>query len=270
MVIKRDLKYMTMKRFLFLIIAAILMSQSVYAQNEIIYTDFEPNLCLEITSYNNYSTDTLKVDVNHDNVTDFFIKMTVESGGVWFDYWTTDLESRVIDWDDNNNDSIVASDEAVWWALPNSIGAPYGIHDISFMFGFREIVNDNYCYAWLLLHINDVSYDNKHLCIDQYAYCTIPNYPLRWGQTTLNESVEENTYMPVAIYPNPTDGVLNISFSENTECQSVEIYAIDGRLLKSQISNLEIVDVSKLNAGVYILKVNMADGKEFTERIVKE
>ena len=52
--------------------------------------------------------------------------------------------------------------------------------------------------------------------------------------------------------------------------QSVEIYAIDGRLLKSQISNLETVDVSKLNAGIYILKVNMADGREFTERIVKE
>ena len=51
--------------------------------------------------------------------------------------------------------------------------------------------------------------------------------------------------------------------------QSVEIYAIDGRLLKSQISNFETVDVSKLNAGIYILKVNMADGKEFTERIVK-
>ena len=45
---------------------------------------------------------------------------------------------------------------------------------------------------------------------------------------------------------------------------------MNGRLLKSQISNLETVDVSKLNAGLYILKVNMADGREFTERIVKE
>ena len=72
------------------------------------------------------------------------------------------------------------------------------------------------------------------------------------------------------IHPNPTQNTVNITFSDDTDCQSVEIYALDGRLLKSQISNLETVDVSKLNAGIYILKVNMADGREFTEKIVKE
>ncbi len=75
---------------------------------------------------------------------------------------------------------------------------------------------------------------------------------------------------PFVCYPNPAKNTVNITFSDDTDCQSVEIYAIDGRLVKSQISNFETVDVSKLNAGVYILKVNMADGREFTERIVKE
>lgn len=260
-----------MKRITFLIITAILMSQSVSAQNDaIIYTDFEPNLCLDITSYDNYSTDTLKIDVDYDNVTDFFIKITVESGGVWFDYWTLGMASRVIDWDDDTNDSIVASDEAVWGSLPNSIGAPYGVHDINFMLGFRKIVNDGYCYAWLLLHINDVAYDNKHLCIDRYAFCTIPNYSLRFGQKRLDENVEENACKPVTIYPNPSSGVINLSFAENTGCQLVEIYAIDGRLLKSQGSDFERVDISGLEPGIYIIKVRLADGVEFTEKIVKE
>ena len=52
--------------------------------------------------------------------------------------------------------------------------------------------------------------------------------------------------------------------------QSVEIYALDGRLLKSQISNFGTVDILKLNAGVYILKVRLGDGKEFYTRVVKE
>ena len=52
--------------------------------------------------------------------------------------------------------------------------------------------------------------------------------------------------------------------------QSVEIYAIDSRLLKSQISNFETVDMSSLESGIYIIKVRQADGMEFTERIVKE
>ncbi|MBQ7532979.1 MAG: T9SS type A sorting domain-containing protein [Bacteroidales bacterium] len=40
-------------------------------------------------------------------------------------------------------------------------------------------------------------------------------------------------------------------------------------MLKSQNSNCETVDISSLESGVYILKVTMADGREFTERIVK-
>ncbi len=74
----------------------------------------------------------------------------------------------------------------------------------------------------------------------------------------------------IEVYPNPAQNTVSITFSDGIDCQSVEIYALDGRMLKSQISNLETVDVSKLNAGIYILKVNMADGSEFTERIVKE
>ncbi|MBQ7533208.1 MAG: T9SS type A sorting domain-containing protein, partial [Bacteroidales bacterium] len=83
--------------------------------------------------------------------------------------------------------------------------------------------------------------------------------------------IEDNeNAVSLEIHPNPTQNTVNITFSDDTDCQSVEIYALDGSLLKSQISNLETVDVSKLNAGIYILKVNMADGREFTERIVKE
>ena len=75
---------------------------------------------------------------------------------------------------------------------------------------------------------------------------------------------------PFVCYPNPSNGVVNLSFAENTGCQSVDIYAIDGRLLKSQGSDFERVDMSGLESGIYIIKVRMADGREFAERIVKE
>ena len=52
--------------------------------------------------------------------------------------------------------------------------------------------------------------------------------------------------------------------------QSVEIYAIDGRLLKSQNSNCETVDISNLESGVYILKMRMGDSQEFYTKVVKE
>jgi hypothetical protein len=147
--------------------------------------------------------------------------------------------------------------------------------------GVKKIVGEDSYYGWINAYVKynkdpelaDTIINGEPLntvIIDKMAFCKIPNYPLRWGQKSLDESVEENTYNPVAIYPDPTDGVLNISFSENTDCQSVEIYAIDGRLLKSQISNLETVDMSSFESGLYIIKVRLADGREFTERIVKE
>ena len=52
--------------------------------------------------------------------------------------------------------------------------------------------------------------------------------------------------------------------------QSVEIYAIDGRLLQSQSSNFETVNISSLESGIYIIKVRLADGREYSERVVKE
>ena len=83
-----------------------------------------------------------------------------------------------------------------------------------------------------------------------------------------DEVSADNT--PFHCYPNPACSVLNISFAEELECQSVEIFTLDGRMMKSQNNNFETIDISNLTAGVYILKVTMADGKEYSERIVKE
>ena len=52
--------------------------------------------------------------------------------------------------------------------------------------------------------------------------------------------------------------------------QSVEIYAIDGRLVKQHGFNPGTIDVSGLNSGVYVMKVMSGDGQEFYTRVVKE
>ena len=47
---------------------------------------------------------------------------------------------------------------------------------------------------------------------------------------------------------------------------------IDGRLVETfQETSLQTtIDISGLNAGMYIIKIRMAEGKEYTEHIVKE
>ncbi len=75
---------------------------------------------------------------------------------------------------------------------------------------------------------------------------------------------------PFICHPNPAKDVISISFAENSGCNSIAIYSIDGRLVKLQNFNSGTIDVSGLSSGVYVMKVRMADGSEFTERIVKE
>ncbi len=75
---------------------------------------------------------------------------------------------------------------------------------------------------------------------------------------------------PFVCYPNPAKDIININFAENSTCNSVELYAIDGRLVKLQNFNFSTIDISNLNPGVYVMKLRMSDGKELSERIVKQ
>ena len=86
-------------------------------------------------------------------------------------------------------------------------------------------------------------------------------------------SVEENIAdKGVPVYPNPAQDIINISFDENVNCNSVEIYSIDGRIVETfpVTSSQSTINIVNLNAGVYMMKVKMSDGKEYSEKIVKE
>ena len=73
---------------------------------------------------------------------------------------------------------------------------------------------------------------------------------------------------PFVCYPKPAKDILNINFADDSECESVEIYSLDGRLLISQNDNFETINIANLTPGLYLIKVRMNDGKEFTEKIV--
>ena len=77
---------------------------------------------------------------------------------------------------------------------------------------------------------------------------------------------------PFVCYPNPAKDLLNINFADDTECQSIAIYSIDGRLVVETHgrASLPSINVSNLTPGLYLIKVRTNDGKGFTERIVKE
>ena len=89
------------------------------------------------------------------------------------------------------------------------------------------------------------------------------------------DSVDENgesIVRPYYCYPNPAKDNLNIEFSPDVQCQSVGIFTLDGRLIEtySETSEQTTISIENLQFGTYIMKVKLADGKEYSERIVKE
>lgn len=84
------------------------------------------------------------------------------------------------------------------------------------------------------------------------------------------EEEENTTKNQISIYPNPTNGIVNIS-SLNETINQVNVYDITGRLLKSQNLNTEneIISIQELPSAMYLIKVKTAKGTK-TVKIVKQ
>ena len=95
----------------------------------------------------------------------------------------------------------------------------------------------------------EVFYDNISLVEDQTA------------------SIDDNPKDSISIYPNPTNGAVNISSSD--EVISLGVYDLAGK--KVSISNdvSNFIDVSHLNKGVYIMEFQLQKGL-VTKKLVIE
>ena len=72
-----------------------------------------------------------------------------------------------------------------------------------------------------------------------------------------------------SVYPNPVSNVLNISNSNNFEIKGVSITDVNGRVVKNQTGSLTQVNVADLNAGVYFVTIEAAEGKT-TKKFIKQ
>ncbi|MDB4742634.1 T9SS type A sorting domain-containing protein, partial [Cyclobacteriaceae bacterium] len=67
------------------------------------------------------------------------------------------------------------------------------------------------------------------------------------------------------IYPNPTDGIINIKMAEFKEAT---IYNLSGKRIMRSTDNR--IDVSALSEGVYIIKLENMSGDRFSTRLIRE
>lgn len=84
--------------------------------------------------------------------------------------------------------------------------------------------------------------------------------------TLSNEDFDSNSF---SIYPNPTSSVLNISNPNSLEIKNILVVDINGRIVKNQSDSLSQINVSDLNAGVYFVTIEAAEGKT-TKKFIKQ
>ena len=68
-------------------------------------------------------------------------------------------------------------------------------------------------------------------------------------------------FLNIKVYPNPTKGILNLLVPEFLNELKLEVYNIQGKLIKSSLEkviNKNInLDFSSISKGVYFIKLNM-------------
>ena len=88
------------------------------------------------------------------------------------------------------------------------------------------------------------------------------------GTVGINEEGVE--VRPYSYWPNPARSELRLQFSPDVQPIRIELYDLQGRLVRSSDKGLEVLDIQGLASGQYVMKVTMDNGKVFTDKVVKE
>ena len=75
---------------------------------------------------------------------------------------------------------------------------------------------------------------------------------------------------PYACFPNPAENELHLTFSPDVTPMQIELYDLQGRLVRTQKNESESLNMEDLPAGTYSMRVTMKDGKVFSNKIVKK
>lgn len=135
----------------------------------------------------------------------------------------------------------------------------------------------DYCMIWEVftrrgLGVNASSGD-RDSSIDQVEDFTLPTLgstPATGSNCALAVDYFEHEEL-FRIYPNPTNGLLNIRINGYEGKATINVVDVNGRLVKSfQNNNFNTessIDLSNLQAGVYVVKV-VADSLNYTQKVV--
>ena len=270
---------------------AVLASLFLHAQEgDILYTDFEPDLSIAALTATNYG-DTIKIDIDQDGTVDFNMWIgVVNSTMVRYVFVSSSWYSRYCynspysyGYVDEYDTLVSQPHYPGRWSNPNSSWEFLWESDyMEFYMGFRKVVDNENYYAWSRIymyrnpkgqrhHKQHGDYDVVTAYCDNLVYCSIPNYPLRWGQTSLNwNSLEHNQPDVFAtVLPNP--GKDEVTIKAPVRNALIRFFDLQGRLLLAKPFDFNITfNTGDWTQGIYLWEIWNGARREASGKWIKE
>jgi len=81
-----------------------------------------------------------------------------------------------------------------------------------------------------------------------------PNMTLTITEGSEPLSVDDQNEVPFSLYPNPAEGEIFVDTPEGVQGGSIEIFDVQGKMVKLQVLNSNRIDVSDLESGTYVIR----------------
>lgn len=256
-------------------------------KDEYTYFNGLPTLCLE------YSWDYLTQELILDTQTTWEYNDQNQCTKIEGSYWDTETSTWI---PRNRTDYMYNGDGNVKEEIYSWISYETGLLEYSWRTQYEYDSNNNvikvieYSYEteWVLDETTDIEYDLTVLVENIAGFSTVLDISVdayfnnKITRMTSTDSegmaeildlyyspctgVDENTESLLSVWPNPVSETLNL----RGDLTQVEIFSLDGRLVRSLNNGFENINVSELSNGGYLLKATLKNGVVNTQKFVKQ
>lgn len=215
------------------------------------YTYNEQGLCVEVNQSNTQKT------IYTYNESGLCTSRTIlKRAGTWEEEWT-EASKRILIYDEYGN--CITSDSQVFEPDPQHVQYNY-IYDLSITVsetaGFNDFVDFGIQSGYTPKNVF-----TSYVMTDPEEGTT--TNPITYHYSGFS-GVDEVAAQQLLVWPNPASDILHVGTGG-----LVEVYTPDGRLMLLT-ETLETIRVSRLSQGCYLLRVTTPEGKQQTQRFVKE
>ncbi len=172
---------------------------------------------------------------------------------------TTDIDATfAIEIGDIDNDgdldlvSVSQGDNKLAWYKNDGVGN----------FGAQIIIDDN---TEGLRSVAIADFDSDGY--DDLVTVDVITYEVVWYKNLTYLNTQENPLLQLSLTPNPTTGILTIQVANST-LKSITVYDVLGKPVLQQKENLTTVDLSGLQNGMYLVKIETQEGT-VVKKVVK-